>query len=159
MTDYVVKKSQIDSMPGLAKSHFLNESAQRNNKSLGDLTGITGFGFHLIEVPPGKESTEFHVHYYEDECTYVLSGSGMVRIGDSEHKIAAGDFIGYRKNGEAHTMINTGSDPLTCIVVGERLAHDVGDYPEKKKRIFRNFGRAANVVEFENIEEPALAAK
>lgn len=159
MTDYIIKKSQIDSMPGLSKSHFLNEQALRNNKSLGDLTGITGFGFHLIEVPTGKESTEFHVHYYEDECTYVLSGTGTVRIGDSEHEIAAGDFIGYRKNGEAHTMINTGADPLVCIVVGERLAHDVGDYPNKKKRIFRNAGRTANVVELENIDEPTLGAK
>ena len=159
MPDYVIKKSQIDAMPGTSKTHFLNENAQRNNKSLGDLTGITGFGFHLIEVPPGKESTEFHVHYYEDECTYVLSGTGKVLIGDTEHAIEAGDFIGYRKKGEAHTMINTGDSPLTCIVVGERLAHDVGDYPNKKKRIYRNFDRVANVVEFANIEEPKLGGK
>lgn len=159
MTDYVIKQSRIDSMPGLSKTHFLNKNAQRKNKSLGDLTGITGFGFHLIEVPPGKESTEFHVHYYEDECTYVLSGTGLVKIGEAEHEIAAGDFIGYRKNGEAHTMTNTGRGPLTCIVVGERLAHDVGDYPNLKKRIFRNFGRTANVVELENIQEPDLGAK
>ena len=159
MSDYVIKKSQIDSMPGLSKSHFLNKEAQRINKSLGDLTGITGFGFHLIEVPPGKESTEFHVHYYEDECTYVLSGSGKVIIGDAEHDIAEGDFIGYKKNGEAHTMINTGAKALICIVVGERLAHDVGDYPAKKKRIYRNAGSPPNVVDLENIDTPELGAK
>lgn len=159
MSEYVIKKSAIDTMPGVDKTHFLNDNAQRNNKSLGDLTGITGFGFHIIEVLPGYESTEFHVHYYEDECTYVLSGSGTVKIGETEHAISAGDFIGYRKNGEAHTMVNTGNEPLRCIVVGERLPHDVGEYPEKQKRIFRNFGTEANVVAIEHIETPTLGSK
>jgi len=159
MTDYVIKKAQIDAMPGHFKTHFLNENAQRNNKSLGDLTGITGFGFHLIEVPPGKESTEFHVHFFEDECTYVLSGTGKVVIGDKEHDIAPGDFIGYRKNGEPHTMINNSTSALVCIVVGERLAHDVGDYPAKGKRIYRNNGLAANVVEHKHISKPEIGTK
>jgi len=113
-------------MAGLEKSHFLNKDAQRSNKSLGDLTGLTGLGFHLIEVPPGKSSTEYHMHYFEDECTYVLSGTGTVTIGDETHAIAAGDFIGYRKGGLPHTMDNTGDEVLKCIVVGERLAHDAG---------------------------------
>ena len=159
MADYVIKKAKIDAMPGVLKTHFLNDNAQRNNKSLGVLTGITGFGFHLIEVQAGKESTEFHVHHQEDECTYVLSGTGKVRIGDVEHDIAAGDFIGYRKNGEPHTMINDSSQTLVCIVVGERLAHDVGDYPAKKKRIYRTNGMAPDVVEHQYIEKPELGKK
>jgi len=154
MRDYIVKKASIDSMRGQQKTHFLNDNAVRNNKSLGDLTGITGFGFHLIEVSPGKASTEFHVHYFEDECTYVLSGTGKVIIGDTEHAIGAGDFIGYPKNGAPHAMINNSDEPLVCIVVGERLAHDVGDYPDKQKRIYRNAGLPANVVDLNAIEEP-----
>jgi uncharacterized cupin superfamily protein len=76
METYIIEKSEIESLEGLKKTHFLNKNAKRTNKSLGDLTGLTGFGFHIIEVPPGKESTEFHVHHFEDECTYVLSGKG-----------------------------------------------------------------------------------
>ena len=159
MSNYVVKKSDIAKLSGLAKTHFLNENAQRVNKSLGDLTGITGFGFHIIEVPPGKESTEYHVHYFEDECTYVLSGAGKVVIGDDEIEIGAGDFIGYPAGGEAHTMINTGDEVLKCIVVGERLAHDVGDYPRKKKRIYRNQGLPWDLVDLEYIEHPVAGAK
>ncbi len=159
MADYVIKKAQIDAMPGTDKSHFLNQDAQRNNKSLGDLTGITGFGFHLIEVPPGKESTEFHVHHFEDECCYVLSGVGQVLIGNTKHDIAAGDFIGYRKKGEPHTMINTSNEKLVCIVVGERLAHDVGDYPNKKKRIYRYLDMPPNLVDHVSIEEPVMGKK
>ncbi len=37
-------------------------------------------------------------------------------------------------------MKNTDDTPLVCIVVGQRLAHDVGDYPDKGKHIYRNAG-------------------
>jgi uncharacterized cupin superfamily protein len=152
---YIVKKAEIETMEGLQKTHFLNSNAQRINKSLGDMTGLTGFGFHIIEVPPGKESTEFHVHQFEDECAYVLSGNGQVRIGDEIHDIGEGDFIGYRKGGAAHTMINSGSETLKCIVVGERLNHDVGDYPELGKRIYRNEGLPWDVVDHQYIDNPS----
>jgi len=151
---YVVKKSEIDAFPGTAKQHFLNENAVRTNKSLGDLTGLTGLGFHIIDVPAGKFSTEYHVHHFEDECTYVLSGTGTVTIGGEEHSIEPGDFIGYRAGGEAHTMQNTGDEALRCIVVGQRLAHDVGDYPNKSKRIFRNGGLDWDVVDHDSIQNP-----
>jgi len=159
MTSTLLKKADIDATEGLAKQHFLNPNAQRSNKSLGDYTGLTGFGFHLIEVSPGKESTEYHMHYHEDECCYVLSGSGVVVINEQEYPIAAGDFIAYPKGGDAHTMINTGDAPLQCIVVGERLAFDVGDYPRQHKRIFRQAGRPWNLVDIDNIEEPDAGRK
>jgi uncharacterized RmlC-like cupin family protein len=50
-----------------------------------------------IEVEPGHETTEFHVHHHEDEAVYVLAGTATATIGDEEHQIAPGDFIGYRK--------------------------------------------------------------
>ena len=109
--------------------------------------------------PPGCESTESHVHYFEDECSYVLSGSGVVIIGDEEIKISRGDFIGYRKSGLPHTMKNTGNEVLKCIIVGQRLDHDVGDYPNLKKRIYRNKNLAWNLVDLENISEPIAGKK
>jgi len=116
-------------------------------------------GFHIIEVPPRCESTEFHVHYFEDECTYVLSGSGVVTIGDDEIDIANGDFIGYRAGGLAHTMKNNADVPLVCIVVGQRLAHDVGDYPNKQKRIYRNEGLPWDLVDLGELTHPQAGKK
>lgn len=159
MDEYIVKKADIEQMDGLFKQHFLNPQAQRINKSLGDLTGITGFGFHLIEIAPGMDSTEYHVHYFEDECVYVLDGSATAIIGDEEFAIEAGDFIGYRAGGEAHMIVNTGKQNLKCIVVGQRLDHDVGDYPNKKKRIYRNAGMRWDVVDLEHIEHPDAGQK
>lgn len=158
-TQYIVKKKDIDAYEGTAKQHFLNEKARRVNKSLGDLTGLTGLGVHLIEVPPGCESTEYHCHYYEDECVYILSGEGVVTIGEKAYQVEPGDFIGYRKGSEAHTMENTGNQVLRCLVIGERLAHDVADYPRKQKRIYRNSGMEWNLVNHEEILAPKAGEK
>lgn len=151
---YLLSADQIAETEGLSKTHFLNANAKRVNKSLGDMTGLTGFGFHIIEVAPGCDTTEYHVHHHEDECVFVLEGEATAVIGDEEYAISAGDFIGYRKGGLAHSIHNSGDRTLRCIVVGERLAHDVGDYPRLKKRIFRNVGLPWNLVDHEALEEP-----
>ena len=161
MTDekYIVARNEIAEMEGLQKTHFLNQNAKRTNKSLGDLVGLTGFGFHIIDVEPGHETTEHHVHYHEDECVYVLAGEATAFIGDDSYPIKTGDFIGYRKGGQAHSIKNTGTEVLRCIVVGERLSHDVGDYPRLGKRIYRNEGLKWSLVDHDAIEEPVAGAK
>ena len=68
----------------------------------------------------------------------MLSGTATALIGDEAFAIGPGDFIGYRKGGLPHSIRNTGTETLRCIVVGERLPHDVGDYTRLGKRIFRN---------------------
>ena len=143
----------------LIKTHFLNARAQRSNKSLGDLTGLTGIGFHIIEVQPGYESTEFHVHGYEDECVYVLEGEAMVTIGDTQSRVGAGTFIGYRAGGLPHTMSNVGTSVLKCIVVGQRLAHEVADYPNKQLRLYNNAGKPWDLVNIADISHPVAGKK
>lgn len=156
---YLVTKEEIAEYEGISKTHFLNENAKRVNKSLGDLTGLTGIGFHIIEIEPGYESTELHMHYHEDECVYILDGEAEATVGDSQFPVKQGDFLGYRAGGEPHKLKNTGTSVLRCIVVGQRLDHDVGDYPAKKKRIYRNKGMKWNLVDMEDIEEPTAGKK
>lgn len=151
---YVITKREIDAMPGLEKTHFLNPKAKRNNKSLGDLTGLTGLGFHIITLEPGCDSTEYHVHHYQDECAYVLEGEGTVVIGDERFAIGPGDFIGYRARGKPHMMINDGPNhrPLKCIVVGQRTAHEVGDFPKLGKRVYIDDGKPWALVNVEDLQ-------
>jgi len=156
---YLLKRDEIEAMQGLDKTHFLNPNARRINKSLGDAVGLTGLGIHLIEVEPGCETTEFHVHHYEDEAVYVLAGTATATIGDEEHAIGPGDFVGYRKGGLPHTIVNTGDEVLRCLVVGQRLDHDVGDYPRKSLRIWRNQGLPWDVAPHDAIEHPKAGAK
>jgi uncharacterized cupin superfamily protein len=133
--------SAIAAMTGERRVHFLNSGAIRIDKSLGDAVGMKNLGVHLITVAPGDRSTEFHFHHYEEECIYVLSGSATAVIGEISQRIGPGDFIGFPCNGVAHEMINDGSEPLTCLVIGQRLTQDITDYPRKKKRLFRHSGK------------------
>ena len=90
----------------------------------------------LITIAPGDKSTEFHTHKYEEEAIYVLSGHGTEVMGDETRKIGPGDFIGFPAGGAPHETINDGREPLVCLVIGQRLAQDVVDYPRKGKRLY-----------------------
>lgn len=81
------------------------------------------------------------------------------KVGEERFRVKSGDFLGYRAGGEAHTLKNTGASVLRCIVVGQRLDHDVRDYPKKEKRIYRNCGLEWNLVSLEHIDEPKAGTK
>ena len=159
MDGYLLRKDDIDAFEGIDKTHFLNHQARRRNKSLGDLTGLKAIGFHIIEIEPGAQSSEMHMHYFEEECLYILEGTATALIGDQEFTVSNGDFIGYRAGGLAHALVNTGTTPLRCIVVGQRLAHDVGDYPRLNKRLYRNASMAWNLVDLDQVETPVAGKK
>ena len=155
---YIIRRQEIEEMKGLSRTHYLNENAKRINKSLGDIAGLKNLGFHIIEVLPGSESTEYHVHHFEDECVYILSGNATVTIDEIDYEVNEGDFIGYPAGGLPHTMKNTGYEVLRCIVVGQRLPQDVGDYPRQGKRLFR-YGQLNNLVNIEDISNPSMGRK
>ena len=155
----ILRESEIKAQQGVEKIHFLNPNARRINKSLGDLCGLQNIGFHLIEIEPGCDSTEYHKHYHEEECVYILAGEALATIGDQITEVKAGDFIAYPAGGEAHKLHNHGSSTSRCIVVGQRLAHDVTDYPAQNKRLFRQQGLAWNLVDIDSISEPNAGKK
>ncbi len=156
---YLLTSEQIDSDEGLAKTHFLNDNARRINKSLGDATGLERIGVHLIEVAPGCDSTEQHVHHHEEECVYILEGQAIATVGDETATVGPGDFLGYRAGGLSHTLHNPGPDKLRALVIGQRLDHDVADYTNLNKRIYRHKGLPWNLVDHEHISEPVAGKK
>lgn len=136
----LLKAEQIENMPGEVKTHFLNPNAVRINKSLGDAVGLNHIGVHLIYVESGKDTTEYHKHYYEEECVYVLSGTATAIIEGERFALAPGDFVGLPRDTAAHNIVNDGDETLVCLVMGQRLEQDVGDYPNLGKRLYRNSG-------------------
>lgn len=152
---FLLKAADIEAMAGREITHFLNANAVRNNKSLGDAVGMSQMGVHLIAVEPGKDSTEFHKHLYEEEAIYILSGSGRLMLDDNRYAVAAGDFIGLPANQAAHALFNDGEEILTCLVMGQRLRFDVADYPNQSKRIYRHNGEA-DVARMEDITHPKI---
>jgi uncharacterized cupin superfamily protein len=143
---------KIAAMEGVRRVHTLNPAAIRMDKSLGDEVGLKNIGIHLISIAPGDKSTEFHTHRYEDEAIYVLSGRGTEIMGETKQKIGPGDFIGFPAGGDAHETINDGTEPLVCLVIGQRLSQDVVDYPRRGKRLYRNSGQR-DMVDYENLEK------
>jgi uncharacterized cupin superfamily protein len=142
----------IAKIEGVRRAHQLNSAAIRLDKSLGDEAGLQNIGIHLITIAPGDKSTEFHTHKYEEEAIYVLSGHGTEIMGETSQKIGPGDFIGFPASSVAHETVNDGTEPLVCLVIGQRLAQDVVDYPRKGKRLYRNSGQR-DMVEIAQIEK------
>lgn len=149
----LLKAADIENMTGERKVHFLNPNAVRINKSLGDAIGLNHIGVHIIDVEPGKETTEYHKHCYEEECVYVLSGKGTLIIEGDSYQFKKGDFAGFPQNTAAHTLINDGDETLVCLVMGQRLQQDVADYPNQGKRLYRNNGEW-NLVDRQHISDP-----
>ncbi len=154
----ILKAKDIKEMEGERRIHFLNPNADRIRKSLGDAVGLNNIGVHLICVEPGKDTTEYHKHYYEEECIYVLSGEGTLVIESKSFPFGKGDFVGFPANTAAHSLKNTGSETLVCLVMGQRLEQDVADYPNQGKRLYRNSGEW-NLVDLDAVIDPRNTAR
>jgi uncharacterized cupin superfamily protein len=64
-----------------------------------------------------------------------------------------GDFVGFPGNTAAHSIFNDGDETLLCLVMGQRMQHDVSDYPNRAKRLYRNTGEW-NLVDIQHISDP-----
>jgi uncharacterized cupin superfamily protein len=127
----LIKKSKIAKIEETKYDHPMNPKATRFSKKISaDLESI---GVHIARVEPGKESTALHSHYEEDECIYILEGSGISIIENVYEKIETGDFIAYPKKGAAHKLINTGKTDLVYLMIGEHKENETVIYPEAKK--------------------------
>jgi uncharacterized cupin superfamily protein len=152
----LLKAVDIAEMEGKSKVHLLNPDAIRVSKSLGGATGLTNLGVHMMTVLPGREYAEYHRHLYEEQCFYILSGCGEAIIEEQHYAIGHGDFLGFPKRGVAHTIINTGDDPLVMLSARVNLEQDVCDYPRKKKRLYMN-GVEEALVDFCDVKiEPPI---
>lgn len=136
MSDHIIKAGEIESLPETRNVHQFNDKAIRNTKSLGDLVGLTTIGFHLVRVEPGDETTQHHNHECSDEFVYILSGSGVLYLGDEQIEIEAGDFAGFPMNGPPHSMKNTGVDDLVYLMGGGRPDIDICNYPKIQRRMY-----------------------
>jgi uncharacterized cupin superfamily protein len=141
----VLTAAAIEAMPGHRKVHDLNPHAVRVGKFLAGECGLRNLGFDLMTVMPGDEASEFHRHLYEEECYYILHGTGVVRIDDQRHRVGPGDFLGFRADGAAHALCNDGTEPLVFLMARTKLEQDVCDYPDRGKRLYMNGAQEAFV--------------
>jgi uncharacterized cupin superfamily protein len=97
--------------------------------------GARKLGYSLTVVAPGRRNCPFHNHRVEEEMFYILEGSGELRLGDSRHRLRAGDIIACPPGGpeSAHQIINTGSTEMRYLCVSTMESPDICEYPDSGK--------------------------
>ena len=104
-------------------------------RRLGAATGAQVIGASLTELAPHSVSFPFHYHCATEEAIYVLSGSGIARIGDQRVRVGEGDWLAFPVGPEhPHQMINEGPEPLVYLCVSaSHQKVDVVGYPDSNK--------------------------
>jgi uncharacterized cupin superfamily protein len=106
--------------------------------SMTELAGPAGgraIGANLTRVPPGKAAFPFHHHRANEEHFFILSGTGVVRIGPAAHAVKAHDYLVHLPGGaeHAHQLINTGEEDLVYLAISTRIVPEVVGYPDSAK--------------------------
>jgi uncharacterized cupin superfamily protein len=138
--DALLRRSDIDGLEPVRHVHQHNANAIRLTRSLSNLTGLEALGVHLVTLTQGHFSTEYHRHHEDEEFIYILSGRGLARIGEHQHDVAPGDFMGFNTRSEAHSLYNPNPEDLIYLMGGTRCAIDICDYPDLDLRQFRVHG-------------------
>lgn len=97
---------------------------------LGDAGGLSQFGVHLEELPPGSLSSFRHWHETEDEMILLLEGE-VVLIEDHETPLAPGDAACWPADQPTgHQLHNRSGAPARYLTIGTRHTRDVIHYPD-----------------------------
>ena len=76
---------------------------------------VTGGAFSIVEHPldPGRLIPP-HIHYREDELSYVVRGQVGVRIGDRDYLAGPGSYV-FKPRNIPHTFWNPGPEPAHLV--------------------------------------------
>ncbi len=64
-------------------------------------------------LPPGS-ATVPHLHRLSEEIYLLTAGDGLLRVGDEERRVTAGDCV-VIPPGEVHRLRNTGAEDLIFV--------------------------------------------
>ncbi|MCB2059638.1 MAG: cupin domain-containing protein [Novosphingobium sp.] len=103
----------------------------RKTWSLTSQWKLSQFGVNMVELPPGKWSTNRHWHKSNDELVIVVSGELTLVTDDGEEVLRAGDCVGFKAGvPNAHHLQNRGSEPAVYYDIGGRDPWDRSIFPD-----------------------------
>lgn len=70
-----------------------------------------------------QESIPLHLHPASEEIYYILSGYGIMTIGDEKEEISRADVI-YIPRETPHSLLNTAAVPLRFITVTVKISKE-----------------------------------
>jgi uncharacterized cupin superfamily protein len=109
----------------------ISEALGRKPQST-DLNERHPFDVEICRIPPGKAAYPYHSHSAQWEFYHVISGTGVARHKDGTTPIGPGDAFIFRP-GEAHQLINDGSQDLILYVVADNPIGESSYYPDSQK--------------------------
>lgn len=103
-------------------------------KQLGAAAKGQKLGCSLMELAPGKHAFPLHFHLANEEAYLLLSGTGLLRLGDSTLPVKAGDYVALPPGAQsAHQLLNDGTETLRYLAFSTMVEPDVMVYPDSKK--------------------------
>lgn len=78
-------------------------------------SGVTRCSLAEEVLPPGRAVTPHH-HLEIEEIYYILSGQGVMTVGDERHTVGEGDAV-FVPRGQRHSLENAGSEPVRLLLV------------------------------------------
>lgn len=103
----------------------------REKRALGDFFGLKNFGVNLTRLPPGAASSFRHAHSRQDEFIYVLQGNPVLHTNAGRQVLSPGMCAGFPAGtGDAHTLLNEGTEDVVYLEVGDRSDGDSVSYPD-----------------------------
>lgn len=89
----------------------------------------------LLKIPPKKAGYPYHYHILNEECFFLLSGTGILRSPEGEQEVTAGDFLFFpRGESGAHILTNASeTDPLVYLDVDTNNDPEICFYPDSRK--------------------------
>lgn len=110
---------------------YASRVAGRQKRALGDAFGLTNFGVNLTRLAPGALSALRHTHAKQDEFIYILEGHPVLITDRGETALAPGMCAGFKAgNGNAHHLVNRGTEEVVYLEVGDRVPGDAVFYPD-----------------------------
>jgi uncharacterized cupin superfamily protein len=112
--------------------HDVEPKARRRMRALHTGTGLLRQAVYWAEVRAGDFSTAYHRHEKTDEWVFIISGTGIARVGRDSFDVGPDDFIAYPAGGLPHAIEATTN--LTYLMGGQVDSTDVVEYPDHRMR-------------------------
>jgi len=117
---------------------YRGESGERfefHMASLARAVGGRAIGANVTTVKPGKAGFPLHHHHANEEHFFILSGTGVLRMGDETYPVRPQDYIVTLPGGPetAHQLVNAGDEDLVYLAISTMQYPEVAGYPESGK--------------------------
>lgn len=106
---------------------------------LGHAAGCEKIYVNMDFVKPGGISVKYHSHSRQEEFFMIMSGTGILRMNDTETVVGAGDIIAKPAGKHiCHQFLNKGNEILQILDIGTIESDDEVTYPDENVIYIKN---------------------